>query len=293
MKKQKTKICKQCGAENPAKSKYCQSCGSKISPSVARKIFKWIFIVIAALFILFVCVVIWAFLEVKKEDEQQTKTAYNRAVENEIAKIQDDYKQSEEYKQIYEEDSSKPQLSETERAEKEQLLKEKLSKLKHTYDEFNEVHRYYSVNTPVDNEGWSCDQKTFISPIIANYGDSYMLSILSNYYGYGWLFINDVTVKIDGEFYEPYPKPMKPDFERESCYGGYVSEYCVNSVKTLDNTLTNSQYYEILKLMANGNDVVVRFSGSKGTEDLIIDKDRQAIKEVLEAWDIIEELYGK
>lgn len=45
--------------------------------------------------------------------------------------------------------------------------------------------------------------------------------------------------------------------------------------------------------MVDGKNVIVRFSGSKGTKDLIIDKDRQAIREVLEAWDIIEELYGK
>lgn len=293
MKKQKTKICKQCGAENPAESKYCQSCGSKISSSVARKIFKWIFIVIAALCILFVCIVIWAFLEVKKEDEQQTKTTYNRAVENEISKIQDDYKQSEEYKQTLEEDSSKPQLSETERAEKEQLLKEKLSKLKLIHDEFSNIDRYYSVNTPTDSQYWYYDQKTFLSPFITKLGNDYELNVISNYYGYGWLFIDDVTVKIDGNFYEPYPEPLKPKFEHEVCHGAYVSEYAIDSVKKLDNTLTDSQYYEILKLMANGNDVVVRFSGKRGSEDLIIDKDRQAIREVLEAWDIIEELYGK
>lgn len=293
MKKQKTKICKECGAENPAKSKFCQSCGSKIAPSVARKIFKWILIVIAVLCVLFVCVVIWAFLEVKKEDEQRTKTAYNQAFEREMAKIQENYKQSEEYKHTLEEDSNKPQLSETERVEKEQILKEKLSKLKLIHDEFSGINRYYSVNTPTDSQYWYYDQKTFLSPFITNLGNDYELNIISNYYGYGWLFIDDVTVKIDGKFYEPYPEPLKPKFEHEVCNGGYVSENAIDSVKKLDNTVTSSKYYEILRWMANGNDVVVRFSGKDGNEDLIIDKDRQAIREVLEAWDIIEELYGK
>lgn len=218
---------------------------------------------------------------------------YSEAFEKEISQIQEEYKETDEYKEAVGETPSKPQLSEAERSEKEQLLKEKLSKLKQTYDEFDEIHRYYSVNAPTADSGWYYDQKTFISPFIANKGDDYVLNIISNYYGEDWIFIDDVTIKIDGEYYSPYSELMTPKFEREICSGGYVSESCLNSVKTLDNTLTNSQYYDILKKMVDGNDVVVRFSGKNGNKDLIIDKDRQAIREVLEAWDIIEELYGQ
>ena len=123
--------------------------------------------------------------------------------------------------------------------------------------------------------------------------DNCNILYLQKILGHSKLEMTRRYVKIDCKFYEPYPKPMKPTFEREVCDGGYVSEYCQNSVKTLDNTLTNSQYYDILKKMVDGKNVVVRFSGSNGTKDLIIDKDKQAIREVLEAWDIIEELYGK
>lgn len=293
MKKEKIIICKRCGTINPPKSKFCQSCGSKLSPSIARKILKLILTIIAVLFILFASVFIWAFLEVKKEDKQQMKTAYTKAIEKNIAKVQEDYKQTEEYKQNIENYSNKPELSETERSEKEQLLKEKLSKLKLIHDDFSETDVYFSTNTPADKQHWQSNVKTFISPSIIKKENEYLLSIVSNYYGDDWLFIDDVTVKIDGEFYEPYPKPMKPNFERETCYGGYVSERCINSVKNLNNTVVDSQYYDILKKMVDGKNVVVRFSGSKGTKDLIIDKDKQAIREVLEAWDIIEELYGK
>lgn len=45
--------------------------------------------------------------------------------------------------------------------------------------------------------------------------------------------------------------------------------------------------------MVDGKNLVVRFSGKNENKDLIIDKDRQAIREVLEACDIIEELYDK
>lgn len=48
MKKQKTKICKQCGTENPAEAKFCQSCGSKIKTHKKKKVLA---IVVAILFI--------------------------------------------------------------------------------------------------------------------------------------------------------------------------------------------------------------------------------------------------
>lgn len=293
MKKQKTKICKQCGTENPAESKFCQSCGSKIKKSFLLSVLKWLCIIIAVICTIFVVFVVVTFIKEQKAEEQQIESRYSEAFEKEISQIQEEYKETDEYKEAVGEIPSKPQLSEAERAEKEQLLKEKLSKLKVIHDEFSGVDRYYSVNTPTDSQYWYYDQKTFLSPFITKLGNDYELNIISNYYGYGWLFIDDVTVKVDGEFYEPYAEPIKPKFERETCRGAYVSEHSINSVKKLDNTLTDSQYYEILKLMANGNDVVVRFSGKRGSEDLIIDKDRQAIREVLEAWDIIEELYGK
>lgn len=293
MKKQKTKICKQCGAENPPESKFCQSCGHKIKKPFLFSVFKWICIVIATVCTIFVCFVVVTFVKEQKAGEQKIETRYNEDFEKEISRIQEEYKETDEYKEAVGEIPSTPQLSETERAEKEQLLKEKLSKLKVIHDEFSGVDRYYSVNTPTDSQYWYYDRKTFLSPFIINIGDDYELDVISNYYGYGWLFINDVTVKIDGNFYEPYPEPLEPKFEHEVCDGGYVSENAVDSVKKLDNTITSSKYYDILKGMANGNDVVVRFSGKRGSEDLIIDKDRQAIKEVLEAWNIIEELYGK
>lgn len=287
MKNEKIIVCKRCGTINPAKSKFCQSCGSKLSPSIARKILKLILTIIAVLFILFFGLIVWVFLDVKKDGKQQMNPEYSKAIEKDTTKIQEDYKQNNENS------SSKTELSESERAEKEQILKEKLSKLKLIHDDFSETDVYFSTNTPGDKQHWKSDVKTFISPFIVKKGNEYVLCIVSNYYGDDWLFIDHVTVKIDGEFYEPYPKPMNPNFERDTCYGGYVSEHCMNFVKYLNNTVVDSQYYDILKKMVDGKNVVVRFSGSKGTKDLIIDKDKQAIREVLEAWDIIEELYGK
>ncbi len=67
MKKQKSKICKQCGTENPAEAKFCQSCGSKIKPNKKKKVLA---IVVAIL-------LIFGFVGKRISDKQQLKKAVN------------------------------------------------------------------------------------------------------------------------------------------------------------------------------------------------------------------------
>lgn len=67
MKKQKTKICKQCGTENPAEAKFCQSCGSKIKTHKKKKVLA---IVVAILFI-------FGIVGKRINDRQQLEKAVN------------------------------------------------------------------------------------------------------------------------------------------------------------------------------------------------------------------------
>lgn len=67
MKKQKTKICKECGAENPPKSKFCQSCGNKMKTHKKKKVLA---IVVAIL-------LIFGFVGKRISDKQQLKKAVN------------------------------------------------------------------------------------------------------------------------------------------------------------------------------------------------------------------------
>lgn len=67
MKKQKTKICKECGAENPPKSKFCQSCGNKIKTGKKKKI---LIIIIAIMLICGVAIK-------KVSDKQQLQESVN------------------------------------------------------------------------------------------------------------------------------------------------------------------------------------------------------------------------
>lgn len=292
MKKIKTKICKSCGAENPTQAKYCQVCGKEIK-STKSKVLKIVLTIIAIIAIIFIGLVVWAYYSFKADEKREAEANMRRLQEIALENVQTDSEQSQEEIQSNPLPADKPQLTPEERSEKEQLLKNKLSKLKLITDNFTESRSYYSVNTPTDKEYWYYDTKTFLSPVIRHIGDDYELDVISNYYGDDWLFIDNVAVKVDGEFYFPYNDIMKPKFEHKVCGGGYVSENCFNSVKKLDGTLVDSEYYPILYKMANGQNVVVRFSGKNGNKDLIIDKDRQAIKDVLDAWDLIVELYGQ
>lgn len=67
MKKQKTKICKQCGTENPPESKFCQSCGSKIKTGKKKKVLAVIIVILLVL----------GFAVKRISDKQQLQEAVN------------------------------------------------------------------------------------------------------------------------------------------------------------------------------------------------------------------------
>lgn len=67
MKKEKVKICKQCGTGNPAKSKYCQSCGSKIKTGKKKKV----------LAVIIVTLLVFGFTVKRISDKQQLQEAVN------------------------------------------------------------------------------------------------------------------------------------------------------------------------------------------------------------------------
>ncbi len=171
------------------------------------------------------------------------------------------------------------------------MLEDKLSKLNLKYDDFAEVSRYYARTIPGDSQYWYYNERSFILPYIQENGNEYTLRVIANYYGDDWIFIDSVFLKIDGQFYNPYIDLIEPDFDREVDYGN-VSEYETMEIANLNNFAVLNNYYEILKRIPDSQRAVVRFAGNGGTEDLeISSKDKQAIREVLEAWELIEELY--
>lgn len=288
MKKQKTKICKECGAENPAESKFCQSCGSKISTSVVRKVFKLILIALAIIFILFVGLIVWAFLEVKKEDNQQVSTEYSQNIERNNTTLHENYEQNTENS------SSKPELSEAERAEKEQLLKEKLSKLKVIHDEFSNVDLYYPKAMPTNGTKFIINERTLMLPFINGMDNMYALSIKINYMSDDWLFIKSFEVNVDGNIIfnsSDYTNGLK--FDRDNS-DGYIYETYQHIVAYSYDSTVDEAWLSILREIANSQKSTIRFHGTQYYDDFVVsEKDKQSIKDILDTWDLLVELYGQ
>lgn len=288
MKKQKTKICKECGAENPPKSKYCQSCGSKMSSSVGRKVFKWVLIVLAVLGLLFVCIFIWALFEVKKEDNQQVHTEYSKNIEKNNTTFHGNYEQNAENS------SNKPELSEAERTEKEQLLKEKLSKLKLIHDEFNNVDLYYPKAMPTDGTKFIINERTLLLPCIKGMDDMYALLTKVNYMSDDWLFIKSFEVNVDGNIIfnsSDYANGLK--FDRDNS-DGYIYETYQHVVAYSYDSTVDEAWLSMLRGIANSQTATIRFYGTQYYDDFVVsEKDKQSIKDILDTWDLLVELYGQ
>lgn len=286
MKKQKTKICRQCGAENPAESKFCQSCGSKIAPSVARKIFKWILIVIAVLCVLFVCVVIWAFLEVKKEDEANIQRLQDMTLEE----TQTNSEQTQEETPIVE----NLQLTPEERAEKEKTLQSKLTELKISTDTFNNVNFYYPKAMPTNGTKFLINERTFLLPFIKGMDNMYALLTTVNYMSDDWLFIKSFEVNVDGNIIfnsSDYTNGLK--FDRDNS-DGYIYETYQHIVAYSYDSTVDEAWLSMLREIANSQTATIRFQGAQYYDDFVVsEKDKQSIKDILDTWDLLVELYGQ
>lgn len=286
MKKQKTKICKQCGAENPAESKFCQSCGGKIAPSVARKIFKWILIVIAVLCVLFVCVVIWAFLEVKKEDEANIQRLQGMALEE----AQTNSEQTQKETQLVE----NLQLTPEERAEKEKTLQSKLTELKISTDTFNNVDFYYPKAMPTNGTNFIINERTLVLPFIKGVDNTYALLAKINYMSDDWLFIKSFEVNVDGNIIfdsSDYTNDLR--FDKDNSDGYIYETYQHIVAKSYDSTV-DEVWLSMLRKIANSQKSTIRFYGTQYYDDFVVsEKDKQSIKNILDTWDLLVELYGQ
>lgn len=284
MKKQKTKICKECGAENPAESKFCQSCGGKIAPSAARKIFKWILITIAVLCVLFVCVVIWAFLEVKKEDEANIQRLQGMALEEAQTNNEQTQEETQRVKTL--------QLTPEEREEKEKILQSKLTELKISTDTFNNVDFYYPKAMPTNGTNYIINERTFALPFIKGMDNTYALLTTVNYMSDDWLFIKSFEVNVDGNIIfnsSDYTNGLK--FDRDNSDGYIYETYQHVVAKSYDSTV-DEVWLSMLREIANSQKSTIRFYGTQYYDDFVVsEKDKQSIKNILDVWDLLVELY--
>lgn len=299
MKKTKTKICKSCGAENPAQAKYCQVCGEEIPQKPISKTLKIITITFVALIILFVFVVVWQDFRDRAEAKREAVTKMQELAEEldkalngtETEANSSDDEEEIQYNYVAE---TPTLLTEEERTEKEQLLQNKLATYKKIHDDFHNLDYYYPQAIPTTTDGYSRDKRTFVLPFIIGKDNIYALRGVVNYFAQDWLFITSFELNVDGDVvFDSADNIVVPDFQRDHNTNGIYESYN-STMGVLDNTVTNKDLYQMFRLIAISQQATIRFYGQQYYDDFVVpDKDRQAIKDVLNTWDLIVELYGQ
>lgn len=290
MKKQKTRICKHCEEENPPESKFCQSCGSKMSSNVAQKIFKWILIVLAVLGVLFVCLVVWAYYSTKADAEREYNANMQRLQDMALEATQTNNEPTQEETPIVE----KLQLTPEEREEKEKTLQSKLTELKISTDTFNNVDFYYPKAMPTSGTKFNINERTFVLPAIKGTDNTYALQTAINYMSDDWLFIKSFEVNVDGNIiFNSSDYTTGLQFNRDN-YDGYIYETYVHIVAQSWDSTVDEAWLSMLREIANSQKSIIRFYGTQYYDDFVVsEKDKQSIKDILDTWDLLVELYGQ
>ncbi len=159
------------------------------------------------------------------------------------------------------------------KADKEKRAKSYLAKLNDEYDSIEGVTWYYPSTFPN-----YIDTRCYLLPYIGKDNNGYAwLRNRMNYTGDNWIFWKTATIVVDGKKYYKLPGSFGTERDNDN---GYVWEY-------YDYDATND--VDMLKAIANSKETVVRFDGKYQYDLTIKASDKKAIKEVIDAYEILAE----
>lgn len=163
---------------------------------------------------------------------------------------------------------------EKEKAERERIEKERLAnatkKLSKKYDDVNEITWYRDRNSPA-----YVNYNGFYAYIGQSKGSKPFLRLAIQYAADDWLFIENYTIKVDNQTYEI----------TENSYGEIKTDNGEGGIwEWLDRQVGSSEY-EIIKAVANGKNVKIRFEGKDYRKDKIISlQQKVALRNILDAY---------
>lgn len=162
-------------------------------------------------------------------------------------------------------------------AEKEQKEKERLAnatkKMKKEYDDVKDITWYKDKTSPsyVNYNG-------FYAYIGQANGGKPFLRLAIQYAADDWLFIESYIIKVDGITYT-ISENSYGEIKTDNGYGG-IWEW-------LDRQVGSSEF-QIIKAVANGKDVKIRFSGKDYYKDkTITEQQKLALRNVLDAYEAL------
>lgn len=148
-----------------------------------------------------------------------------------------------------------------------------LSGLKKSYDKVQGITWYKSSAEPK-----YANSRSYVLPYIGVQNNNPWLRLCFLYTGDDWVFFTKLTIMVDGQKY--YKLYSYYDVERDNGYGD-VWEYVDIAPSESDIAM--------LKAIADSEETIVRFEGDNYHKDITIkDKDKKAIKEILEAYEYLK-----
>ena len=147
-----------------------------------------------------------------------------------------------------------------------------LGKLNKTVDDVKGLIFYESPSKPQ-----YADTRSFVLPYIGmrNENDAW-LCLNADYTGDDWVFYDSLYINADGQRFNK--TCSRSDINRDN-KNGIVWEWYNAGISESD--------IEWLKAVANSNNATIRFSGKYNYDLKVSDSDKQAIKQVLEAYEAI------
>jgi hypothetical protein len=168
----------------------------------------------------------------------------------------------------------KEKTEETARINKEKLrLANATKKLNKKYDEINEVTWYRDKNSPA-----YVNYNGFYAYIGQSKGSNPWLRLAIQYAADDWLFIEKYIIKVDGATYTI----------AEESYGEIKTDNGSGGIWEWLDRQVDATEFEIIKAVANGKDVKIRFSGKDYYKDkTITNQQKLALKNILDAYEAL------
>lgn len=163
-------------------------------------------------------------------------------------------------------------IAEKERKEKEQLANA-TKKMSKKYDDVNEITWYRDKSSPA-----YVNYNGFYAYIGQLNGSKPWLRLAIQYAADDWLFIESYIIKVDGKTFTI----------SENSYGEIKTDNGSGGIwEWLDRQVGSSEY-EIIKAVAHGKDVKIRFSGKDYHKDkTITEQQKTALINVLDAYEAL------
>ncbi|MED9970658.1 MAG: hypothetical protein UFA98_11765 [Ruminococcus sp.] len=168
----------------------------------------------------------------------------------------------------------------TQKDAKKKNMNNALSKLKKKTDDFRDITWYEPKTRPE-----YINVRSYVLPYIGITGSlddgesTTVLYLVIDYYGDDWIFYDTIYINADGKKYSKTIYSTERDNAK-----GKVWEFYNESASESD--------CEWLNAIANSKNAVIRFSGKYHYDLTISDSDREAIKDVMEAYEAILDYTG-